>query len=73
MQGRPVIYIPAKNHSANDREIEELTKFIAYCLVSSDNIRNTYIVTISIHGILRKRLQRNPLKMLLITSALCLI
>lgn len=34
MQGRPVIYIPAKNHSANDREIEELTRFIVYCLVS---------------------------------------
>lgn len=33
MQGRPVIYIPAKNHSVNDREIDELTKFIVYCLV----------------------------------------
>lgn len=32
MQGRPVIYIPAKNHSVNDREIDELTKFIVYCL-----------------------------------------
>lgn len=32
MTGRPVIYIPAKNHSANDRSIDELTKFIVYCL-----------------------------------------
>ncbi|CAG9768341.1 unnamed protein product [Ceutorhynchus assimilis] len=32
MHGRPVIYIPAKNHNANDRDIEELTKFIVYCL-----------------------------------------
>lgn len=34
MHGRPVIYIPAKNHSVNDREIEELTQFIVHCLVS---------------------------------------
>lgn len=32
--GRPVVYIPAKNHSVNDRNIDELTKFIVYCLVS---------------------------------------
>ncbi|RZF48615.1 hypothetical protein LSTR_LSTR010620 [Laodelphax striatellus] len=32
MAGRPVIYIPAKNHSASDRDIDELTKFIVYCL-----------------------------------------
>lgn len=32
MQGRPIIYIPAKNHSASDRDIDELTKFIVYCL-----------------------------------------
>ncbi|CAH0392953.1 unnamed protein product [Bemisia tabaci] len=32
MQGRPVIYIPAKNHSANDRDIDELTQYIVYCL-----------------------------------------
>jgi len=32
MQGRPVIYIPAKNHSVNGREIEELTQFIVHCL-----------------------------------------
>ncbi|XP_075235156.1 uncharacterized protein LOC142332563 [Lycorma delicatula] len=32
MAGRPVIYIPAKNHNANDRNIDELTKFIVYCL-----------------------------------------
>lgn len=34
MVGRPVIYIPAKNHNANDRDIDDLTKFIVYCLVS---------------------------------------
>ena len=34
MQGRPVVYIPAKNHNVNDRDIDELTKFIVYCLVS---------------------------------------
>ena len=34
MQGRPVIYIPAKNHSVNGREIEELTQFIVHCLVN---------------------------------------
>lgn len=32
--GRPVIYIPAKNHNATNRDIDELTKFIVYCLVS---------------------------------------
>ncbi|XP_054263892.1 uncharacterized protein LOC128987181 [Macrosteles quadrilineatus] len=32
MHGRPVIYIPAKYHNANDRDIDELTKFIVYCL-----------------------------------------
>ncbi|GLG93103.1 Uncharacterized protein GBIM_00593 [Gryllus bimaculatus] len=32
MVGRPIIYIPAKNHNANDRDLEELTKFIVYCL-----------------------------------------
>lgn len=31
MTGRPVIYIPAKNHNS-DRDIDELTKFIVYCL-----------------------------------------
>lgn len=34
MYGRPVIYIPARNHNANDRDVDELTKFIVYCLVS---------------------------------------
>lgn len=33
MQGRPVIYIPAKYHNASDRDIDELTKFIVFCLV----------------------------------------
>ncbi|XP_077297912.1 uncharacterized protein LOC143919457 [Arctopsyche grandis] len=32
MNGRPVIYIPAKNHNASERSIDELTKFIVYCL-----------------------------------------
>lgn len=32
MSGRPVIYIPARNHNANNRDIDELTKFIVYCL-----------------------------------------
>ncbi|XP_046394333.1 CRAL-TRIO domain-containing protein C3H8.02 [Ischnura elegans] len=32
MSGRPVIYIPAKNHDVNDRDIDEITKFIVYCL-----------------------------------------
>lgn len=31
--GRPVIYIPTKNYAA-ERDIDELTKFIVYCLVS---------------------------------------
>ncbi|XP_055683063.1 uncharacterized protein LOC129789952 [Lutzomyia longipalpis] len=30
--GRPVIYIPAKNHNSSERDIDELTKFIVYCL-----------------------------------------
>lgn len=33
MIGRPVVYIPAKNHNASNRDIDELTKFIVYCLV----------------------------------------
>lgn len=33
MIGRPVVYIPAKNHSASDRDLDELTKFIVFCLV----------------------------------------
>lgn len=32
MTGRPVIYIPAKNHNASERDIDELTRFIVYCL-----------------------------------------
>lgn len=32
MIGRPVIYIPAKNHNASKRDIDELTKFIVWCL-----------------------------------------
>lgn len=31
--GRPVLYVPAKNHSS-ERDIDELTKFIVFCLVS---------------------------------------
>lgn len=34
MYGRPIIYIPAKNHSASERDLDELTKFIVYCLVT---------------------------------------
>jgi hypothetical protein len=34
MVGRPVVYIPAKNHNVNNRDIDDLTKFIVYCLVS---------------------------------------
>ena len=26
--GRPVIYIPAKNHNSSERDIDELTKFV---------------------------------------------
>jgi len=32
MHGRPVIYIPAKNHNANERNIDELTKYMIYTL-----------------------------------------
>lgn len=32
LSGRPIIYIPARNHNVNDRDIEELTKFIVFCL-----------------------------------------
>lgn len=35
MIGRPIIYIPAKYHNVNERDIDELTKFIVYCLVTS--------------------------------------
>ncbi|KFM75193.1 CRAL-TRIO domain-containing protein, partial [Stegodyphus mimosarum] len=30
--GRPVIYIPAKYHSASERNIDEVTKFIVFTL-----------------------------------------
>lgn len=30
--GRPVVYIPAKNHNSSTRDIDELTKFIVHCL-----------------------------------------
>lgn len=33
--GRPIVYIPARNHNVNDRDIEEFTKFIVYCLVNN--------------------------------------
>ncbi|XP_034251263.1 CRAL-TRIO domain-containing protein C3H8.02-like [Thrips palmi] len=32
ISGRPVIYFSAKNHNVNDGNIDELTKFIVYCL-----------------------------------------
>lgn len=41
MQGRPVIYIPAKNHNATTRDIDELTKFIVYCLVRKNLLYDT--------------------------------
>lgn len=34
LQGRPIIYIPARNHNVNERDLDELTKFIVYCLVN---------------------------------------
>lgn len=37
--GRPVIYIPAKNHNTSERDIDELTKFIVFCLVSFYQIK----------------------------------
>ncbi|KAJ4429289.1 hypothetical protein ANN_26293 [Periplaneta americana] len=43
MVGRPVIYIPAKNHNVNDRDIDDLTKFIVFCLVSKKINTNSYI------------------------------
>lgn len=30
--GRPVVYFPAKNHNASDRDIDEVTRFIVHCL-----------------------------------------
>jgi len=36
LEGRPVIYIPAKFHNVNDRDIDQLTKFIVFCLVIPD-------------------------------------
>lgn len=33
--GRPVVYIPAKNHVVAERNLDDLTKFIVHCLVSS--------------------------------------
>nr|CAH7753964.1 unnamed protein product [Callosobruchus chinensis] len=30
--GRPVIYIPAKNYSSSSRNLDEMTKFVVYCL-----------------------------------------
>ncbi|XP_017787256.1 PREDICTED: CRAL-TRIO domain-containing protein C3H8.02 [Nicrophorus vespilloides] len=37
LAGRPVIYIPAKNHNVNNRNIDELTKFIVFCLEEACN------------------------------------
>lgn len=44
MHGRPVIYIPAKNHNATNRDIDELTKFIVYCLVSDMKTTNKILI-----------------------------
>lgn len=35
MYGRPVVYIPAKNHNASDRDIDELTRFMIFILEES--------------------------------------
>ncbi|XP_037939461.1 phosphatidylinositol transfer protein CSR1 [Teleopsis dalmanni] len=35
--GRPVVYIPAKNHNTSERNIDELTKFIVFCLEEASN------------------------------------
>ncbi|KAG1692624.1 CRAL-TRIO domain-containing protein C3H8.02 [Nymphon striatum] len=32
MEGRPIIYIPARNHNVHERDIDELTKFIVFIL-----------------------------------------
>lgn len=44
MNGRPIIYIPAKYHNVNERDIDELTKFIVYCLVTSLFLKLHYII-----------------------------
>lgn len=46
--GRPVIYIPAKNHNASERDIDELTKFIVHCLVISTFFSNYTLKTVPI-------------------------
>lgn len=68
MHGRPVIYIPAKYHNANDRDIDEMTKFIVYCLVSIKIF--TYIFSASYFNIFhRKRHRKDVSKKLSIISA----
>ncbi|XP_076040080.1 uncharacterized protein LOC143024788 isoform X1 [Oratosquilla oratoria] len=37
LAGRPLLYIPAKNHSVLQRNLEELTDFVVYCLETSCN------------------------------------
>lgn len=49
MQGRPVVYIPARNHSMNNREIDELTQFIVYCLVTEMKIVEIAFTLTQIH------------------------
>lgn len=72
MQGRPIIYIPAKNHSASDRDIDDLTKFIVYCLV---NINCLYLLKflLNVNSLYRKKPAKNALKRLWIIYALFLI
>ncbi|CAH1991503.1 unnamed protein product [Acanthoscelides obtectus] len=36
--GRPVIYIPAKNYNSSSRNLDEMTKFIVYCLEEASNM-----------------------------------
>ena len=35
LQGRPIVYIAARKHNAYERDIDRLTKFIVYVLVSN--------------------------------------
>jgi len=70
MQGRPVIYIPAKNHDISTREIEALTQFIVYCLVCCRFQK--FMTFLMVGSCFRRRPQKNALKMSLTTFALYL-
>lgn len=47
IHGRPIVYIPAKNHSSSDRNIDDMTKFIVYCLVSVQDFNQCIISVIN--------------------------